>query len=336
MLNLFQFENKNMEPEERLLSWREYTNPVADLNIDVEPDNQGICCLKGWELENIVIVREANSGGQFARRSSRARNTVLDHFYLHIPCTGESYVTSYLRGKLRRSRSKTNIATLHSMADVMEGRMAGVDSIMLFMPRAQFGQAAEAMDKHTNLNMDDTVGRILVEYIRIITTHLEKEDVAGFDAVTHSLIELVKSHFGSTNYRPQGVDPSIVKVVAKSRVRNYINSNLRNPDMSIDLICRAIGLSRATLYRLFEPEGGVARYVMQQRLQIVMKELSTQHHIRPLSEIATMSGFRDARTLLRALNRHLGTPASDIAPVKTRKSPYPQSTLGSALYHIAR
>ncbi|MEX0285630.1 MAG: hypothetical protein AB3N23_13560 [Paracoccaceae bacterium] len=60
----------------------------------------------------------------------------------------------------------------------------------------------------------------------------------------------------------------------KRSVCRYIVENLQEEDISVDKICVQNGVSRASLYRMFEPEGGVRKYVVSSRLQKIYDELS--------------------------------------------------------------
>jgi AraC-like DNA-binding protein len=57
-------------------------------------------------------------------------------------------------------------------------------------------------------------------------------------------------------------------------------------------IVQLTGMSRAGLYRLFEPQGGVARYIQLCRLQQLRERLDDRaFDDRPLAELAPMVGF---------------------------------------------
>ena len=48
--------------------------------------------------------------------------------------------------------------------------------------------------------------------------------------------------------------------------QRYIDKHLDSPRLSADAIARCFGWSRATLYRLFEPDGGLMKYIQRRRL----------------------------------------------------------------------
>ena len=68
-----------------------------------------------------------------------------------------------------------------------------------------------------------------------------------------------------------GVSPQREDVRAEARellfrqIRNFVGANLGNPDLSTSMILNQYGVSRASLYRMFEPMGGVRNYITELR-----------------------------------------------------------------------
>lgn len=99
-----------------------------------------------------------------------------------------------------------------------------------------------------------------------------------------------------------------------SRIRAFIEANLSSPDLSPAVILEHHALSRAMLYRLFEPYGGVADYVRRRRLAHCYADIASpaQRH-RPISDIAYAHGFINETAFSRAFSDHFG-----ISPRRTR------------------
>lgn len=53
-----------------------------------------------------------------------------------------------------------------------------------------------------------------------------------------------------------------------------IDTRLADPELAPDMLVSAFHMTRPTLYRMFEPHGGVARYVLGRRLAHVLRDLS--------------------------------------------------------------
>jgi AraC-like DNA-binding protein len=92
-----------------------------------------------------------------------------------------------------------------------------------------------------------------------------------------------------------------------NRIRQHIARNLHKGPLSSDDICVTFHISRASLYRLFGPFGGVSAYVQNQRLSRVFTALMNplQNH-RKISEIAYEWGFGSEAHFSRAFRKTFG------------------------------
>ena len=80
----------------------------------------------------------------------------------------------------------------------------------------------------------------------------------------------------------------------------------------VDKLARTFGLSRASLYRLFEPVGGVASYIRTRRLARARQELTAPGlEDRRIGPIAYRAGFQSIPAFNRAFRAAYGqTPRS--------------------------
>jgi AraC-like DNA-binding protein len=76
-------------------------------------------------------------------------------------------------------------------------------------------------------------------------------------------------------------------------VRRFIDQNLASTKLDVNMIARAFGVSRASVYRLMEPIGGVASYIRNSRLDRARQLLTAPRLAdRPIAETAHLVGFR--------------------------------------------
>lgn len=95
-------------------------------------------------------------------------------------------------------------------------------------------------------------------------------------------------------------------------VRGYIRNHLADTDLGPERICHDLNLSRATLYRLFAEDGGVARYIDGLRLERCFADLLYAPQRRgEVRRIAEAWGFHDASLFNRKFRRHFGMAPSD-------------------------
>lgn len=94
-------------------------------------------------------------------------------------------------------------------------------------------------------------------------------------------------------------------------IKRYIEDNLANPELGAVLIAQAAGVSRPTLYRLFEPMGGVAAYVLQRRLSRAVADLMNPNERRRIADIAHRWGFSSETAFSRAFRSAFGLSPRD-------------------------
>ena len=90
-------------------------------------------------------------------------------------------------------------------------------------------------------------------------------------------------------------------------VRRYIDRNLASPDLSAEQVAAEFHLSRASLYRLFEPAGGVARYIRKARLRRAFQEITApEFSNRRIGHIAASLGFKNVSAFSRVFHEAYG------------------------------
>ena len=88
--------------------------------------------------------------------------------------------------------------------------------------------------------------------------------------------------------------------------------HLDSPALQAEALCGQFRISRSQLYRLFEPLGGVAHYIQEQRVTRACAELcNPAHDHRRIYEIAFALGFR-ARRISAGLPLDLRASPSDV------------------------
>ena len=99
---------------------------------------------------------------------------------------------------------------------------------------------------------------------------------------------------------------------AFERAAAYIDAHLDSEDLQPSAIWKAANVSRSRLYRLFAPEGGVSRYVIQQRLMRALHALADPGDPRTISAIAYDCGFTNVAHFARAFREAFGVTASQV------------------------
>jgi AraC-like DNA-binding protein len=90
-------------------------------------------------------------------------------------------------------------------------------------------------------------------------------------------------------------------------LRRTIEDNLESADLGVDFLMERMGLSRATLFRLFKPLGGVRNYIQQRRLARAFQAIANiDGPEERISGIARRHGFSSDAVFSRAFRKVYG------------------------------
>jgi AraC-like DNA-binding protein len=95
-------------------------------------------------------------------------------------------------------------------------------------------------------------------------------------------------------------------VLELARLRRLILDNLGAATLTPGRLAGMAGMSRSQLYRLFEPMGGVARFIQRERLRRVQRRLADPRERRSIATLAEDVGFFDPSSFSRAFRREFG------------------------------
>lgn len=102
---------------------------------------------------------------------------------------------------------------------------------------------------------------------------------------------------------PEGLtgDPDLLAAV------QLIEARLLDPDLDAAVLVQALGLSRSSLYRAFQPVGGVNAWIRQRRLEHARDLLASRTGPRPtVGEVAQICGFASDSHFSRAFRKAFG------------------------------
>lgn len=101
----------------------------------------------------------------------------------------------------------------------------------------------------------------------------------------------------------------------------YIERHLAEPDLSANRVAKALGYSRATLYRLFNDYGtGVAEHIRDLRLGRVRHMIEREPVSVSISEIATQCGIYDTANLSRQFRRRFGIAPNELRSLRREET----------------
>lgn len=166
------------------------------------------------------------------------------------------------------------------------------------------------------LKRSTSTARLIGSHLRALSQDLPDITQAEAPAIVTATANLV-----TTLVRPQiaarGQPSPAVRGAVLMEIRRYIEQHMTLPDLGPDHLCKMFGLSRASLYRLFEPIGGVTDYIRTRRLRTAFDMLANDR-TRTVGEIAYACGFSDISAFSRAFRHQFAMSPSEVRDMDAR------------------
>ena len=167
-----------------------------------------------------------------------------------------------------------------------------------------------ALDLMLDLQLDGGRGLLLSDYLLLLNRSLTELSVAEVPHVVEATRCLIAACLAPSRDRFAEAQKPIDTVVME-RARRFIGRRLADPDLTPEMLCAELGVSRSRLYRLFESLGGISAYIRRQRLLKTRDALSDSSDRRSISRIAEEWGFTDPSAYSRTFRHEFGMSPSE-------------------------
>ncbi|QRY70603.1 helix-turn-helix domain-containing protein (plasmid) [Ensifer sp. PDNC004] len=218
-----------------------------------------------------------------ATSSSFTDGTSEDRQGRHLACPGDSYVLD--------------------MAQPIATSFTDHSHLSLVVPRRMLAPLLKAPDKcHERvLPAELPLVALLRDTMASYFQNLKDMPVEAGHAVLRPLLDLVAVALcGQVDEERAGS----LNLALFSRVRRYFEANLLDPTLTAHGVGAAFGVSRPSLYRMFEPMGGSTHYLQERRLgraHAALRAVETRNV--PIATIADKHGFPNPENFSRAFRR---------------------------------
>lgn len=297
---------------------REHTSDaLADVTIPIDADDFFVKNSVNL-LSSAVLLHSTMTSVRVDRTARHVAHGGLDHYQLHLYRAG-SYRVQCGSSTAAVQPGDVGIFDMTERArfDVRgQGPYARADQITLHLPRTLVSSllAKPESGAITVVSYRTPFGRLLANHLRSLSRQAPLLSPAESEAAVRATAALVAGALGCS---PDAAAPVMRahRSAKLAAIRRYIRHHLDAPDLTPLNLAISFGLSRASLYRLFEADGGLAHFVQKCRLERAFAALITpsQRH-RALLDIALECGFENEGSFIRAFRRTF-----DMTPGEVRK-----------------
>lgn len=301
------------ERELRARAWCEHLSPVFTARLAPHLELSDGVAMTTYNFGEILIGTVAAPGQHLERDARMIARQGIDHVLLQFYTSGRSKVAVGARDYAVQPGQMVAFDLCQPVVVVAEA----VSATNIVLPRKLLRDHLPTIENHHGRPLDygsEPVRRLFHTYLSTLAASAE-----GIEPhQTRKLAEAAASLCGAC-FQPDEAAASATHQLVAIAIRQFIEAEMGSDAFGVDVIVARFGLSRATLYRLFDADGGVANYIRERRLLRAIR-LLTQPGGRPrVSAVAYATGFSDEKTFSRAFRRRFGllpreTGAAHIAP----------------------
>jgi AraC-like DNA-binding protein len=259
-----------------------------------------------------LLVDTFSTPLEYDRTAAHIARGGLDHYHITLCLQGQMRFASGRREITLRPGDVCLIDMAQPNRTWLTGEGADRSRLMslilarsLLAPRLAHPNSATA----TVLPGSDRRARLLADQFAALWQQPETD---SSDAVIEAMCNVIAEVVGRSADAHGDIGRAERQLLLVA-IKHHIDANLETGSLSADDLCRRFNVSRASLYRLFGPEGGLARYVQDQRLNRALRLLiSPDARGKRLIELAVDLQFSGDSTFVRAFRRQFGLTPGEI------------------------
>lgn len=317
------FTTDAFDPPDRYDAYRDYTRSINDISIPREARADFAASTTNWVLGRVMVGIVRTPAMRLSRSERQVRQDDLDHWVLRVSRSGD--VDS--RVGERSYSSGAGDLVLESLALPYEDRWTPGEWVSVAFPRDLTPGLGRRGLRDTIGPLRHTPSRVLGGFLLSLAEALPRAGQWDMRRLTEATQATIVALLDETPSSPP--PPGVVR----GRVEQVIRENIASARLTPHRIAELAGISRSTLYRLFEEEGGVAARVRQLRLDMVRADLADPaKRSEPIARIAERWGFFCTSAFNRSFRTAFGMTPGDVREQAIRAEPVsaPRREAGSA------
>lgn len=160
------------------------------------------------------------------------------------------------------------------------------------------------------LEPHDPAARVVVERVLWLRANIREMAAEAAQQHLRELVELIAAAFAA-QAGLSGGKRALARAATYASAREFVRANLANVDLTPEFVLDRLALSRPSVYRLFQHEGGLNAYIRHVRLRAAAHDLVRYPGV-AIKDIAYSVGFRSATDFTRAFRRDYDVAPQDV------------------------
>lgn len=304
------FSTAQLPRHERFAAWQESFAALFDVSLpDCHHVDDFHANLNSYLFNDQIVFGHCSTSSQrFERGSLRTARDGLDYYLIQTHVSGSQQLK---RGSKMNSSQCGDLMVI----DLAENHLAETtdfSNLTLIIPRPLLAPLLLAPDSQEgrNLKPDTALTALAVNHLRMLAQVADSMTPAEAADIIDPTLKLIAGALnGSVESIESGTGSVATTLLGQAKLT--IEKNLTQ-NLSVNDLCRALGLSRTRLYAMFEPLGGIRHYIQDRRLRRCAEALMSPHFNRlRIYEIAYRWGFTSEAHFSRAFKQKFGITPSE-------------------------
>jgi AraC-like DNA-binding protein len=279
--------------------WRDMLSEVIDIELAERGAPDFPAERFDWQLNDIQVSKYVLTGAPERVWRHRPRSS-RDHWCIVLARSAEGTTTGASRHLGIRLLSRP-----------FEGRGSDDEVLTLFVPRDHLMISDAVLDELHQAQLQPALATLLTDYLTSLERVLPTLTRAQVTPLAEATKALLAACIAPTVERLARADGPVGAVLLE-RARQIVHQNIGNVDFGPNRLGRLLAVSRSKLYRLFEPHGGVARFIQRERLIEARRRLEDPLCTASVHVVGIDVGFLDHSTFSRAFRREFGLSPRDV------------------------
>lgn len=311
------FSTRALPARSQFEAWRHLMSPVIDFDLPGAREGGFVAEQRVWDVGSFALTRARMPADGQTRVWRHIKKDPLDHWCFVLVNDGTGPTPPAGRPEPRQ-------LFFRSLAERFDGAASDTSVLTLYAPRELFGERLGSLDQGAGTVAEGGLGALLGDYFLNLEKRLPDIPISELPQVVEATRAMIAACIRPSADRIEVAHDTIAATLME-RARVVIRQNLGSVTFGPDRLAQALGVSRSKLYRMFEPYGGVARYVHRQRLMAAHAALSDAANKTPIIQVAETLGFSDASGFSRAFRQEFGHSPSDARLAAAVGAPLPSA-----------
>ncbi len=297
----------NEAVELQLPAWRDYVGRTLDVPISRTQLATGFRGeIDTYVLKDMVFLDTRTDPVAQARTAARISTDNVRDFVFHVAVDGIVETVTGTHQPRKSAQFVPGVLALDMNQQMRMSRPSSARVLAFFLPRAMVESAipdAESIHGQV-LTYTSPLTHLLRGHLLTLGQCLSSMSAADAEHALRTCANLLIAAFGKQARLSEGARAA-TRAAMLDQVKRYVQANLHHEKLSPDGILQTFQLPRPTLYRMFEPEGGLGAYIRNCRLREAADDLIRFPH-GSVAEIAYGLDFNSHSDFTRAFHRAYG------------------------------